>query len=80
MNRSERQQELLERLVADVGKLRADLETKLGALEVDVNQVKRTVNAIETLPMPYGRPKSYVSATEYHSVSNPKRVRQGFTG
>ncbi|MEX8518783.1 MAG: hypothetical protein AB3X44_09740 [Leptothrix sp. (in: b-proteobacteria)] len=76
--------------VSKIGPMREDMSSmsrmltaqqkKLDNLSSDVDAVNRTVRAIETLPVPYGRPKSFVSATEYHSVSNPVRVKQGYQG
>lgn len=56
------------------------LDDKVSAIDGRLQKVERTVNAIETLPQPYGRPKSFVSATEFHSVSNPVRSKQGYQG
>ena len=70
----EKLQELLKKAVGEA------LGEALAPLSAQLDKVSRTVNAIETMPVPYGRPKAYVSATEFHSVSNPVRVRQGQNG
>lgn len=58
----------------------SELSDKVGSMEGRLRGVERTVNAIETLPTPYGRPKTFVSATEFHSVSNPVLSKQGYQG
>ena len=69
-----------EQLEAMFKKVLEPVTVALDSLQLGLDSVKRTVNAIETLPVPYGRPKAYVSATEFQSVSNPVRVRQGQNG
>jgi len=49
-------------------------------LEDDVARMDRSVKAIESFPVPYGRPRTYHSATELHSVVKPVRRRQGYMG
>lgn len=58
----------------------APLKNQVTALSSELASVKRTVDAIETLPVPYGRPKTYFSAVKYHSVTRPKIVRLGRQG
>lgn len=73
----------LELLKADVGTLKMDVGT-LGRdfrnLEDEVARMDRSVKAIESFPVPYGRPRTYHSATELQSVSKPVRRRQGYMG
>lgn len=56
------------------------LERSVDDLADRTARLERGVNAIETAPVPYGKPKTFVSATDWHSVSNPKRVKQGYQG
>ncbi len=56
------------------------MSENLTSLDGRLQQLARTVNAIETAPAPYGKPKTFHSATEFHSVSAPKRVKQGYQG
>lgn len=45
------------------------------------DRMDRKITAIETLPTPMlPRPRSYISATEMHSVSDPVRRRMGHYG
>jgi len=53
---------------------------QLRKLEAQTGQIERDMAAIRTLPVPYGRPKTFVSATEMHSVSNPVTAKQGYQG
>ena len=47
-----------------------EIKNKLAGLE-------KMIGAIETPTVPYGRPKSFVSASEFHSVSAPVRRKHG---
>jgi hypothetical protein len=58
----------------------SEMDRKFKSLENDLGRVDRTVRAIETQPVPYGRPKTFLSATEVHSVSAPIRKGQGYVG
>jgi predicted nuclease with TOPRIM domain len=84
------QRELASRLDRDMAKLNGDmaklngdmakLSQDVSALSNRVDNVQRTVKAIESFPAPYGRPKTFVRATEFHSVSDPIRTIQGHVG
>ena len=73
----------LEPVIRDLGALKVDVDS-LGRhfrnLEDDVARMDRSVKAIESFPVPYGRPRTYHSATELQSVSKPSRRRQGYMG
>jgi hypothetical protein len=62
----------------------ADLSNSMSRMERDmgerIGRLERTVGAIESFPVPYGRPKSYYSATSMHSVSGAVRRRQSYAG
>lgn len=70
--RTENSQELAEQL--------GSLNRGLRNLEDEVARMDRSVKAIESFPVPYGRPRTYHSATELQSVSKPVRRRQGYMG
>jgi prophage DNA circulation protein len=84
----------LEKLMKDVRKslqenstgikdLQATVSTiadRVSALERETRSVNRKVDAIETLPQAFGRPKVFHTATEFHSVSHPVRRKQGYQG
>ncbi len=63
----------MERMGERIGHLERDMSERIGRLE-------RTVGAIESFPVPYGRAKSYYSATSMHSVSGAVRRRQSYAG
>lgn len=69
-----------QRLQAMQTSIEGKIAQEVGSLKQELETVKRTVNAIETFPVPHGRPKTYVAATQYHSVTEPVRVRQGHQG
>jgi len=75
--------EKLEPVIRDLGSIKVDVDT-LGRhfrnLEDEVARMDRSVKAIESFPVPYGRPRTYHSATELHSVVKPVRRRQGYMG
>ncbi len=58
----------------------SNLEQKFSNIENEVSHIDRSVKAIESLPVPYGRPRNYHSATELQSVSKPVRRRQSYLG
>lgn len=74
--------------IDDIKKLLDEkLDEKLGPLarglknlEDDVARMDRSVKAIESFPVPYGRPRTYHSATELQSVAKPLRRRQSYMG
>lgn len=73
----------LDPLIRDIKTLTGDVETlkrHFNNLEDEVGRMDRSVKAIESFPVPYGRPRTYHSATELHSVSKPVRRRQGYMG
>lgn len=52
----------------------ATLGGKIAGVARDLKTVKRAVEVIETLPVPYGHPKTYHSGrAEYSSVSGARR-------
>lgn len=59
-----------------IGSLEAEMRTVMGSVE----SLRRTVDAIESRPVPYGRPKIFHTATEFHSVSHPVRRKLGYQG
>lgn len=61
-------------------KFNAKLEEALRPLKQDIARLERGVEAIETVPVPNGRPKTYLSATEVHSVTGSRRTRYGYQG
>ena len=65
---------------SDLGSVRTEVKSELGSVTTELSTVKRTVNAMEAAPQPYGRPKTYHSVTEAHSVSDARRFRQGYQG
>ena len=56
------------------------MSTRLDGIEERMSSLQRTVHAIEAFPIPYGRPKTFEAATEYHSATDPKRRRLGHMG
>lgn len=77
-------------LTGEVGALRDDvgglrkvvngLDCSVSELRGEVTWLKRSVVTLESAPAPYGRPKTFVTATEVHSVSHPTRVNLGYQG
>lgn len=56
------------------------LADRFAKMEARFEKVERNVEAIESFPVPYGRPRRYHTATEVHSVSMAVRKSGGFTG
>jgi hypothetical protein len=56
------------------------LDEKLRPLKQEVARLERSIEAIETMPVPNGRPKTYLSATESHSVTGSRRTNYGYQG
>jgi hypothetical protein len=56
------------------------LEKSFDSMQEDFGRLDRTVSAIESAPVPYGRPKTLHRATEYQSVSRPITKRLGYSG
>jgi hypothetical protein len=71
----------MDRMETDI---RNDLGSRMDRMDSDIGdrigRLERTVGAIESFPVPYGRPKSYYSATSMHSVSGAVRRRQSYAG
>jgi hypothetical protein len=65
--------ESFDEVKSGMSRMERDMGERIGRLE-------RTVGAIESFPVPYGRPKSYYSATSMHSVSGAVRRRQSYAG
>ena len=53
-------------------------EHRLALMSENFDRLQRTVNAIESFPVPYGRPKTFHGATEYQSVSGAVRKNVGY--
>ncbi len=73
----------LEQLTNGVSAIQSQLDSLQQQVQRQVNlsdSIDRRVSAIESFPVPYGRPKAYHSATEVHSVSNPIRTKVGRYG
>ena len=62
----------LETLGNNLGGRLTDIEDRFGRME-------RAVRAIESFPVPYGRPKTFHSVVELHSVSMPLIKRRGYS-
>lgn len=93
MRRDEKLLEAISRLLeAKLDHRLAALESRMGSFDTKMTEVdnhvkrmnenfdrlQRTVNAIESFPVPYGRPKTFHGATEYHSVSGAVRKNAGY--
>ena len=85
--RTENSRELAEKFASFRTENSRELAGQLGPLarglknlEDDLARMDRSVKAIESFPVPYGRPRTYHSATELQSVSKPVRRRQGYMG
>lgn len=73
----------LEPVIRDLGALKMNVDTlgrRFQNLEDEVARLDRSVKAIESFPVPYGRPRTYHSGTELQSVSKPVRRRQSYMG
>jgi chromosome segregation ATPase len=70
----------LNRKVGTVDEQLTGLSRKVSSLEDETKSMKRAVDSFESFPQPYGRPKTYHTATEFHSVSNPVRKKLGYQG
>ncbi|MFZ6769785.1 hypothetical protein ACO0LM_22255 [Undibacterium sp. Di26W] len=57
-----------------------DIKGDIKAMNSRLDYVERTMEAINTRPEPYGRPKTFQTATEFHSVSAPIRKYFGHMG
>ena len=55
------------------------IDRNMEAIDDRFNRIDRNINAISSFPVP-NIPKSFHSATELHSVSQPKRRRLGYMG
>jgi hypothetical protein len=58
----------------------AALKQGSAATRDDIESLKRAVRAIESFPMPNGRPKTFLSAAEVQSVSGSKRTKYSYQG
>lgn len=65
----------------DMKAVRDDMKKALKAVRADISydlsSLQRKVDAIESTPVPYGRPKAYHSEARVHSVSGSRLSRTG---
>ena len=57
--------------------IRSEMATMTKNLQSDIGRLERHVDAIESAPLPYGRPKAFHSVTKSHSVSGSRLIRSG---
>jgi hypothetical protein len=56
------------------------LQSNFTSVQQEVAGLKRSVVALESFPVPNGRPKQYLSAADTQSVTGSTRVRYGHQG
>jgi hypothetical protein len=70
----------MSRMGSDIDEVKSGMSRMERDMGERIGRLERTVGAIESFPVPYGRPKSYYSATSMHSVSGAVRRRQSYAG